>query len=90
MPTPADLAAIEAEIDPSKNPVPGVRIRNRDTRPFNYTGHPALTVPCGKSGGMPIGLQLVGRFYDDPLLLRAGYAYQSAVDWAEFTTPSGA
>ena len=83
------LISTEAEIDASRNPVPGVRIRNRDTRPFNYTGHPALTVPCGKSGGMPIGLQLVGRFYDDPLLLRAAYAYQSAVDWTELTTPPG-
>jgi amidase len=50
----------------------------RNTRPFNYTGHPALAVPCGKSGGLPVSMQLVGRYFDDPLLLRVGYAYQKS------------
>ena len=36
-----------------------------NTKPANYTGHPALAVPCGKVGGLPISLQLVGRFLDD-------------------------
>lgn len=43
---------------------------NYNTKPFNYTGHPALSVPCGTSAGMPIGLQLVGRFFQDDVLLR--------------------
>lgn len=54
-----------------------------NTMPTNYTGHPALAVPCGKSGGLPISMQLVGRFFDDALLLRTAYAYQQSVDWAE-------
>ncbi len=84
---PEYLDSLLPELDASKNQVPGVRIRNRDTRPYNYTGHPAITVPCGKSGRMPIGMQLVGRFHDDPLLLRAAYAYQQAVNWDDLVTP---
>jgi len=56
-----------------------------NTKPTNYTGHPALAVPCGKVSGMPISLQLVGKFFADPLLLRIAYAYQNAVDWAAIT-----
>jgi amidase len=53
-----------------------------NTQPFNYTGHPALSVPVGKSSaGLPASMQLIGRFFDDPLLLRAAYAYQHSVDW---------
>jgi len=59
-----------------------LRSSNRNTQPFNYTGHPALALPVGKSAaGLPVSLQLVGRFFDDPLLLRAAYAYQHATDW---------
>lgn len=87
MPPQDRLAELESELDPSKNQMPGVRIRHRDTRPYDFTGHPALTVPCGKSGGLPIGMQLVGRFFDDGLLLRIGYAYQQEVDWQALTTP---
>jgi amidase len=61
--------------------------RNRNRQPFNYTGHPALSIPCGKSGGLPIGLQLIGRFFDDGLLLRTAQAYQACVDWDALITP---
>jgi hypothetical protein len=54
-------------------------------RPTNDTAHPALAVPCGKVNGMPISLQLVGKFFADALLLRIAYAYQRAVDWATVT-----
>jgi amidase len=55
---------------------------SRNTQPFNYTGHPALALPVGKSpAGLPVSMQLVGRFFDDPLLMRAAYAFQHAVDW---------
>ena len=55
---------------------------SRNTQPFNYTGHPALALPVGKSSaGLPVSMQLVGRFFDDPLVMRVGYAYQHAVDW---------
>ena len=49
------------------------------TYPFNLTGQPALSVPCGfSSDGLPIGLQLVGKKFDDATVLRAGQAYQLA------------
>jgi amidase len=58
--------------------------RTMNTQQFNFTGHPALAVPIGKtSAGLPASIQLVGRFFDDPLLLRAAYAYQHSVDWAD-------
>ena len=54
----------------------------KNTQPFNYTGHPALAVPVGKSAaGLPASMQLVGRFFDDPLLLRVAYAYEHSTDW---------
>ena len=55
---------------------------SRNTMPFNYTGHPALAIPVGKSSaGLPVSMQLVARFFDDPLLLRTAYAYQQSTDW---------
>lgn len=54
----------------------------RFTRCFNATGHPALTVCCGfDSAGLPIGLQIVGRLWNEAAVLHAGYAYEQATDW---------
>jgi aspartyl-tRNA(Asn)/glutamyl-tRNA(Gln) amidotransferase subunit A len=51
------------------------------TRPFNTLGLPALSVPCGFDGnGAPIGLQLIGRPFDEALLYRVGHAYQGATE----------
>src|SRR5262252_6365075 len=59
-----------------------LRSSSRNTQPFNYTGHPALALPVGKSSaGLPVSIQLVGRFFDDPLLLRVAYAYQHSTNW---------
>ncbi len=52
-----------------------------NTMPYNFTGHPALAVPAGKSGNLPVSMQLVGRYFEDPLLLQVAAAYQHAVDW---------
>ncbi len=52
------------------------------TAPFNLTGHPALSAPCGMSAiGLPVGVQLTGRRWDERLLLRAAYAYEQATSW---------
>jgi aspartyl-tRNA(Asn)/glutamyl-tRNA(Gln) amidotransferase subunit A len=52
---------------------------SRLTRPWNGLGLPALSVPCGFSAaGLPIGLQLVGRPFDEATLLRLGHAYEEA------------
>jgi amidase len=61
----------------------GVRELSANCIPFNITGHPALAVPCGKVAGLPISMQLVGRHFADPLLMRVAYAYQESVDWAK-------
>lgn len=53
----------------------------RNTCPFNFTGHPAISIPCGKSKGLPIGLMLVAPHFREDQLLRAAYAYQCSVDW---------
>ncbi|HYM29181.1 MAG TPA: amidase family protein, partial [Steroidobacteraceae bacterium] len=54
----------------------------RLTFPFNLSGQPALTVPCGFStAGLPIGLQIVGRQFDEATVLRVGHAYQRDTDW---------
>lgn len=51
----------------------------QNTAPFNVSGHPALSVPCGLSDGLPIGLMIVGRHFEDSLVLRLGHAMQSAL-----------
>jgi aspartyl-tRNA(Asn)/glutamyl-tRNA(Gln) amidotransferase subunit A len=49
---------------------------------FNITGHPALTICCGYgSEGLPIGLQIVGRFRDDASVLRAAALYEASEGW---------
>lgn len=50
---------------------------------FNVTGHPALSVPCGRVEDLPIGLQLVGRHFEDDTLLRLGHAFEQQVDWTQ-------
>jgi aspartyl-tRNA(Asn)/glutamyl-tRNA(Gln) amidotransferase subunit A len=55
---------------------------SRLTRPWNGLGLPALSVPCGFSAaGLPIGLQLVARPFDEPTVLRLGHAYEQAAGW---------
>jgi len=57
------------------------------TYPFNLTGNPAATVPCGFVEGLPVGLQLVGRFKDDATVLRAAAAFEMAMPWAQTIPP---
>ncbi len=54
------------------------------TYPFNITGHPAATVPAGFAGdGLPVGLQIAGRWRDDAGVLRASAAFESLAPWDE-------
>jgi aspartyl-tRNA(Asn)/glutamyl-tRNA(Gln) amidotransferase subunit A len=54
----------------------------RLTVPFTAFGGPALSVPCGFSvAGLPIGLQLAGRRFDEATVLRVGHAYEQSTDW---------
>lgn len=62
--------------------VPLVRAFLDLTLPFNLTGQPAISIPCGFTpAGLPVGLQLVGRPWDEATLFRAAAAYESATDW---------
>jgi aspartyl-tRNA(Asn)/glutamyl-tRNA(Gln) amidotransferase subunit A len=55
------------------------------TFPFNLTGQPAATVPCGfDRNGLPVGLQIVGRWREDSTVLRAAAAFESAMPWTDF------
>jgi aspartyl-tRNA(Asn)/glutamyl-tRNA(Gln) amidotransferase subunit A len=54
------------------------------TMPFNVTGNPALAIPTGLSGsGLPLGMQIVGRAFDEPTVLRIGAAYEAATGWID-------
>jgi aspartyl-tRNA(Asn)/glutamyl-tRNA(Gln) amidotransferase subunit A len=54
----------------------------RFTRPINYLGLPSLAIPSGFTrGGLPVGMQLVGRSFDEAMLLRIGAALQRATDF---------
>ncbi|PWW22306.1 aspartyl-tRNA(Asn)/glutamyl-tRNA(Gln) amidotransferase subunit A [Geodermatophilus normandii] len=56
--------------------------------PGNVTGLPALSVPCGStSAGLPIGLQVIGRPFDEAGVLRVGQAHESATDWVSRRPP---
>jgi aspartyl-tRNA(Asn)/glutamyl-tRNA(Gln) amidotransferase subunit A len=53
----------------------------RFTAPFNLSGLPAISVPCGFVDGLPIGLQIVARAWAESKVLNAGYAYEQATEW---------
>ena len=52
-----------------------------NTAPFDMTGHPAISIPCGKSEGLPVGLMLIGKRFDDAALLKVAHAFEQQVDW---------
>ena len=60
----------------------------RTTAPFNLSGQPALSVPCGFDGeGLPVGLQIAGRPFGEAAVLQVGAAYEAATPWAEHRPP---
>ncbi|HND47537.1 MAG TPA: amidase [Anaerolineales bacterium] len=79
---------IVAPILEGENAVERARLLTRLTAPFNVTGLPSISVPCGfSSEGLPIGLQIASRAWNESGVLRIGYAYQEATDWHK-TEPS--
>ena len=56
------------------------------TYPFNITGLPAASVPCGMSVGLPVGLQIVGGWRQDALVMRAAAAFEEAAPWPRHAT----
>ena len=55
---------------------------SRNTHPFNLSGQPVISLPCGfTQSGLPIGLQITGRAWDELTVLRAAHAYEQQTDW---------
>ena len=70
----------EVAMGSTRVPVRGNLIRF--TRPFNVTGHPVASIPCGLTPeGLPVGLQIVGRPFDEVTVLRVADSYQRVTDW---------
>jgi amidase len=83
----AALSEYDALVMPS-TPMKAHRIDERapysmitNTAPFDVTGHPAISVPCAKSKGLPVGLMIIGRHFEDSMPLKIAYAYEESVDW---------
>lgn len=64
--SPADVASFEPEM-----------IGN--TAPFDVSGHPACSVPAGLADGLPAGMMIIGRHFDDATVLRVAHAFEQAV-----------
>jgi aspartyl-tRNA(Asn)/glutamyl-tRNA(Gln) amidotransferase subunit A len=58
------------------------------TLPVNIAGNPGISVPCGFDQGLPVGLQLIGRPFDEAMLLRAAHDYQAETDWHQQAPPA--
>ncbi len=59
-----------------------VPLRLRNTMPFNVVSLPAISVPCGYTAkGLPVGLQIVGKAFDEATVLRVARAYEAATPW---------
>ncbi|MFQ5551919.1 MAG: amidase family protein, partial [Gemmatimonadales bacterium] len=73
-PTPATLIA--------DDPPGHITLRGRNTMPFDLMSLPAISIPCGFTGaGLPVGLQIVGKAFDEARVLQVAYAYEQATDW---------
>ena len=73
---------LERRIEIGGESLPAVPMLTKYTRVYNITGSPAISVPCGFApDGLPVGLHLAGRNFDELTVLRAAYAYQQATDW---------
>jgi len=54
-----------------------------NTAPFDLTHHPSMSIPCGMVDGLPIGLMLTGRHFDEPTIYRAAEAFEQSADWKQ-------
>ena len=55
-----------------------------NTAPFDCTGHPAMSVPCGMRGGLPVGLMFVARHWDESTIYRAAGTLEAVGDWRQW------
>ena len=52
-----------------------------NTGPFDITGHPSISIPCAKSNGLPVGLMLTGRHFDESTLYHVAYSFEQQINW---------
>lgn len=57
------------------------------TIPVNLAGLPAISIPCGFSNGLPVGLQITGKAFDEETILRAAFTYEQNTDWHKQRVP---
>jgi amidase len=55
-----------------------------NTAPFNVTGHPAMSIPCGMHDGLPIGAMLVGRPWEERTIYRTAAVIEAIGDWRDW------
>ncbi len=80
-PVPAPTIA-ESDVGNSPNAEAVIQRLTRFTRPINYLGVPSLALPAGFTrSGLPVAMQLIGRSFDEAMLLRIGAAFQRATDF---------
>ncbi len=74
----------ESDVGNSPDAEAVIQRLTRFTRPINYLGLPSLAIPSGfTKSGLPVGMQLIGRSFDEAILLRIGAAFQRATDFHE-------
>jgi amidase len=54
-----------------------------NTCPFDVTGHPAMSIPCGMNDGLPIGMMLIGKHWNESTIYQAAHAFEQSGDWTQ-------
>ena len=74
--------SIPAPLIEGTGAIEAARQLTRFTSPFNLTGLPALSIPCGLTAdGLPLGLQIVSKHWEESKVFQAGHAFEQATDW---------
>lgn len=76
-PLPAADAPVAVQID-------ATRMNLGNTSPFDVSHHPAMSVPCGRIDGLPVGMMLVGRQWEEATIYRAAHAFEQSGDWRDW------
>ena len=81
MPVTASLPG-QTQVEAGEHTIGVVRAMTQYNEVFNLTGHPAMSLPCGFSkSGLPIGMQLVGRVFDEPTIIQIAHAFEEATGY---------
>lgn len=78
MSNPADFSRLSAE-----QVMQHTLVNIENTCQFDVSGHPAISIPCGLREGLPIGMMLVGKHFDEPTIYRAAHAFEQSGNWQD-------